>query len=177
MRHKKAFRKFSRTPAHRRAMFRNLATSLVLHKQIETTLPKAKELKRIVDKLVTLGKTDTLHNRRRAMAYLMPVNRESKDSKEKWTAVHMLFTDIAPGFSERSGGYTRVIRTRVRPGDKAQMAYIGFVEAGAVEAKGEEKTRKRRVSRSAVSGAETAAVSTEKSSGESSGSADTATAE
>jgi large subunit ribosomal protein L17 len=150
MRHRKAFRKFSRTPAHRRAMFRNLATSLVLHDKIETTLPKAKELKRIVDKLVTLGKSDTLHNRRRAMAYLMPVNREAKDDKEKWTAVHKLFTDIALRFSEREGGYTRVIRTRVRPGDKAQMAFIGFVEAGAVEKKGGEKSRKRRISRTKV---------------------------
>jgi large subunit ribosomal protein L17 len=150
MRHRKAFRKFSRTPAHRRAMFRNLATSLVLHDRIETTLPKAKELKRIVDKLVTLGKSDTLHNRRRAMAYLMPVNREAKDDKEKWTAVHKLFTDIALRFSEREGGYTRVIRTRVRPGDKAQMAFIGFVEAGSVEKKGGEQTRKRRISRTRV---------------------------
>lgn len=150
MRHRKAFRKFSRTPAHRRAMFRNMATSLVLHDKIETTLPKAKELKRIVDKLVTLGKSDTLHNRRRAMAYLMPVNREAKDDKEKWTAVHKLFTDIALRFSEREGGYTRVIRTRVRPGDKAQMAFIGFVEAGSVEKKGGEKTRKRRISRGKV---------------------------
>lgn len=155
MRHKKAFRKFSRTPAHRRAMFRNLATSLVLHDRIETTLPKAKELKRIVDKLVTLGKTDSLHNRRRAMAYLMPVNREAKDDKEKWTAVHKLFTDIAVRFADRNGGYTRVLRTRVRPGDKAQMAYIGFVEAGAVEKKGTEKTRKRRVSRAATETVET----------------------
>lgn len=146
MRHKKAFRKFSRTPAHRRAMFRNLATALVIHDNIETTLPKAKELKRIVDKLVTLGKSDTLHNRRRAMAYLMPINREAKDDKEKWTAVHKLFTDIATRFTTREGGYTRVIRTRVRPGDKAQMAYIGFVEAGEIEKKGGEK-RKRRTAR------------------------------
>jgi large subunit ribosomal protein L17 len=172
MRHKKAFRKFSRTPAHRRAMFRNLATSLVLHDRIETTLPKAKELKRIADKLVTLGKTDTLHNRRRAMSYLMPVNREAKDNKEKWTAVHKLFSDIAMRYADRNGGYTRVIRTRVRPGDKAQMAYIGFVEAGVVDKKGAEKSRKRRVSRSSVSkadsssAAETASQSVEASSAE-----------
>ncbi len=150
MRHKKAFRKFSRTPAHRRAMFRNLATSLVLHDRIETTLPKAKELKRVVDKLVTLGKVDNLHNRRKAMAYLMPVNRTAKDNKEKWTAVHKLFTDIALRYTERNGGYTRVIRTRVRPGDKAQMAFIGFVEAGSIENKEQTKTRKRRISREVV---------------------------
>ncbi len=172
MRHKKAFRKFSRTPAHRRAMFRNLATSLVLHERIETTLPKAKELKKVIDKLVTVGKTDSLHNRRRAMSYLMPINREAKDNKEKWTAVHKLFTDIAPRYAERSGGYTRVIRTRVRPGDKAQMAYIGFVEAGAVGKKGEEKTRKRRVSRSSVPPTES--VTSEKAASQT---ADTSSAE
>jgi len=147
MRHQHAFRKFSRTASHRRAMFRNLATALVLNDSIETTVQKAKELKRIVDKLVTLGKTDSLHNRRQAMKYLMPINKEEDGNALKWTAVHKLFTDIGLRFTERAGGYTRVIRTRVRPGDKAQMAYIGFVEAGAVMAKAEPK-KKRRTSRS-----------------------------
>lgn len=158
MRHKKAFRKFSRTPAHRRAMFRNLATALVVHDSIETTLPKAKELKRVIDKLVTLGKKDTLHNRRRAMQFLMPINREETGNTEKWTAVHKLFTDIALRFTERSGGYTRVLKTRIRPGDKAQMAYIGFVEAGGVEVKGEDKKRKRRVARVSEEGSSTSAA-------------------
>lgn len=144
-------------------MFRNLATALVLHDSIETTLPKAKELKRVADKLVTLGKTDTLHNRRRAMQFLMPVNKEAKNETEKWTAVHKLFTDIGLRYAERSGGYTRVLKTRVRPGDKAQMAYIGFVEAG-VKPKAEDKKRKRRVTRAVsdagTTGADTANVST-----------------
>jgi len=147
MRHQNAFRKFSRTPAHRRAMFRNLATALVIHDRIETTLPKAKELKRIADKLITLGKTDTLPNRRRAMAYLMPINKEAKGNALKWTAVHKLFTELAPQFQERAGGYTRVLRTRVRLGDATQMAIIAFVEGGSVETKGPEKKRKRRVAK------------------------------
>lgn len=145
MRHQHAFRKFSRTPSHRRAMFRNLATALILNENIETTIEKAKELKRVADKLVTLGKKDSLHNRRQAMRFLMPVNKEASGNAQKWTAVHKLFTDIAPRFSSRAGGYTRVIRTQVRQGDKAQLAYIGFVEAGEVQAKAEPK--KRRVTR------------------------------
>lgn len=153
MRHQHAFRKFSRTPAHRRAMFRNLATALVLNGKLETTVEKAKELKRIADKLVTLGKSDTLHNRRQAMRYLMPINKEADGNAQKWTAVHKLFTEIAPGFSTRAGGYTRVIRTTVRQGDKAQLAYIGFVESGDVAPKTEAK-KKRRVTRK-VESAET----------------------
>jgi len=144
MRHAKAFRKLGRTPAHRRALFRNLATSLVLHDRIETTLPKAKELKRIADKLVTLGKKNNLHARRQAMGYLFASNLTSKKkehSGNKLTAVHKLFEEIAPKFADRSGGYTRVLRTKVREGDKAQMAIIEFVEA---EMKAKEPVRKKR---------------------------------
>ena len=144
MRHEKAFRKLGRTPAHRRALFRNLATSLVLHDRIETTLPKAKELKRIADKLVTLGKKNNLHAKRQAMGYLFANNITSKKkehSKTKLTAVHKLFEEIAPRYSERSGGYTRVLRTKVREGDRAQMAIIEFVEA---ELKAKEPARKKR---------------------------------
>ncbi len=148
MRHQNAFRKLNRTASHRRAMFRNLATSLVIHDRIETTLPKAKELKRIADKLITLGKTDSLANRRKAMAYLMPINKEAKGNALKWTAVHKLFTELAPQFQERAGGYTRVLRTRIRPGDATQMALIAFVEGGVVETKGaEKKKRTRRVAK------------------------------
>ena len=151
MRHKKAFRKLGRNPSHRRALFRNMATSLILHDQIETTLPKAKELKRVADKLITLGKTDSLHNRRQAMGFLMPQNRTAEGNAQKWTAVHKLFTELAPRFSERHGGYTRVLRTRKRDGDKAQMAVIQFVE-GTVEQKAP-KRRRRRVSKGAETGA------------------------
>ncbi|MFN8390916.1 MAG: 50S ribosomal protein L17 [Bdellovibrionota bacterium] len=144
MNHRNAFRKLGRTASHRRSMFRNLATSLVLHNRIETTLPKAKELKRIADKLVTLGKNDTLHTRRQAMTYLYAMNREASGNAQKWTAVHRLFTVIAPRYEGRNGGYTRVIRTRKRDGDKAQLAMIEFVEADLRSDKPEKK-RKRRV--------------------------------
>ncbi|MCL4125746.1 UNVERIFIED_CONTAM: hypothetical protein GTU68_047155 [Idotea baltica] len=147
MRHKKANSKLGRTPSHKRALLRNLATSLVIHDRIETTLPKAKALRRVADKLVTLGKRNTLHHRRQAMSFLF-----------KRTAVHKLFEEIAPRYEERNGGYTRVVRTRKRPGDNAQMAIIEFVEAGSGVT--EEPTRKkRRVKKSPV--AETTEVVTE----------------
>ena len=149
MRHNNAFKKLNRTPAHRRALLRNLATSLVLHDQIETTLPKAKALKRVADGLVTLAKEDNLHNRRQAMQFLFAINRRAVGETTKLTAVHKLFTEIAPKFAERNGGYTRVIRTRLREGDKAQMAVIQFVE-GAVQAKEKKGARKRRVGKAAA---------------------------
>ena len=142
MRHKNAFRKLNRSTAHRRALLRNLATSLVLHNRIETTLPKAKELKRVADKLVTLGKKNTLHSRRQAMGYLFAINRAATGNAQKLTAVHKLFEEIAPRFAERNGGYTRVVRTRKRDGDKAQLAVIEFVEESVKQAP---KKRARRV--------------------------------
>ena len=145
MRHAKAFRKLGRNPSHRRATLRNLATSLVIHDSIETTLPKAKELRRIADRLVTLGKKNTLHTRRQAMSYLYAINAKDNGNKKKLTAVHKLFEEISPRYTERNGGYTRVIRTRKRDGDNAQMAIIQFVEAEV--AKKETPKRKRRVKR------------------------------
>ena len=142
MRHQKALKKLNRTASHRRALLRNLATSLVLHNRIETTLPKAKALKRVADKLITLGKVDNLHNRRLAMSYLFAINRTESGNAQKWTAVHKLFTELAPRFAERHGGYTRVLRTRKRDGDKAQLALIEFVESDVQKT---EKRRKRRV--------------------------------
>ena len=115
MRHQGAFRKFSRSPAHRRAMFRNLATSLVERERFETTIQKAKDLRRVVEKLVSLASTDTLANRRQAHGFLM-----TKDS------VHKLFTDIGPRFKGRAGGFTRVIRTRIRACGAAEMGLIEF---------------------------------------------------
>ena len=146
MRHNKAFQKLSRTPAHRKALFRNLATALVLKDSIKTTLVKAKELKRVADKLVTYGKRNTLHSRRLAMAYLIPVNREIGENAQKLSAVHRLFNEIAPRYSGRDGGYTRVVRLPKRQGDKAPMAVIQFVE-GAVEKKAK---RQRRVVKKAA---------------------------
>ena len=139
MNHRKAFRKLGRTPSHRKALLRNLATSLIIEGKIETTLEKAKELRRVADKMVTLGKRGNLHSRRRAMAYLMQINRKENHDAKKLTAVHKLFNEISPKFSERSGGYTRVIRTRKRVGDNAQLAIIEFVGEEL-----ESKTKRRR---------------------------------
>jgi len=117
MRHKKAFRKFSRTPAHRRAMFRNMATSLLWQEHFETTVQKAKDLRAVVEKLITVAKENSLHRRRKAYDYL-----------QDKAVVHKLFAEIGPRYKERPGGYTRVLRTRVRPGDGAELAIIELVE-------------------------------------------------
>lgn len=156
MKHRQSLRKLGRSPSHRRATLRNLATSLILHKRIETTLPKAKELRRVADKLVTLGKKNTLHARRTAMSYLFAMNREVAGDKQKLTPVHKLFTEIAPGFSSRNGGYTRVLRTRIRKGDNAQMALIEFV-SGDVQPRKE--TRKKRAVKRATETAPVVAAS------------------
>ena len=145
MRHKKGLGKLNRDSSHRHGMLRNLATSLVLHGTIETTIARAKELKRVADKLITLGKKDSLHARRQAMAFLRPINKNKTGNAQKWTAVHKLFTELAPMYSERNGGYTRVLRSGKRDGDNAQMAIIQFVEA-EVQAK-EKKRKKRKVAR------------------------------
>ena len=117
MRHKKKLRKLNRTPSHRRALFRNMATALLERERCETTLPKAKELRGVVERLITLAGEDTLHRRRQAYGYLC--------SK---AVVHKLFAEIGPRFKERPGGYTRVVRTRRRAGDCAEMAVIELVE-------------------------------------------------
>lgn len=159
MNHGKNLRKLGRNPAHRRALMRNLATALVLNERIETTLPKAKELRRVADKLVTLGKKGDLHARRRAMSYLMPVNRFASGNAQKTSAVHKLFEELAPRFENRNGGYTRVIRGRKDPvgkrvdgrrdGDGAQMAIIEFVEEEVRQAK-PQKRKRRTVKRAAA---------------------------
>jgi len=117
MRHKKSGRKLNRNSSHRSAMFRNMAASLLEHESITTTVPKAKELRRVVEPLVTLGKEDSVSKRRLAFARL-----RSK------SAVGKLFTDIGPRFSGRPGGYTRILKCGNRPGDNAPMAIIEFVE-------------------------------------------------
>ncbi len=143
MKHRKSFKKLNRTASHRKALLKNLLTALVLHEKIETTLPKAKALKPVADKLITLGKTNTLHSRRQAMQMLFAMNREEQGNALKLTPVHKLFTEIAPRYTERNGGYTRVVRTRKRLGDNTQMAIITFVE-GKVATKAPKK-RERRV--------------------------------
>lgn len=118
MRHKSGLRKLNRTKEHRKALFRNMATSLVMGEKIETTIEKAKELRPIVERLVTRARQDTLANRRLTLGYLQDKG-----------AVHKLFVDLAPRFRTRPGGYTRITRTRNRAGDAAEMAYLEFVEA------------------------------------------------
>ena len=117
MKHGSGYRKLNRTPEHRKAMFANMAGSLIEHEQIKTTLPKAKELKRVVDKLVTLGKRGDLHARRQADAQL-----------KQDVHVQKLFAVLGPRYQERSGGYTRVLKAGFRYGDMAPMAIIELVD-------------------------------------------------
>lgn len=117
MRHGHGYRKLGRVSSHRRAMLRNMATSLVLHERIETTVPKAKELRSIVDKMITLGKRGDLHARRQAASYLF--------SDE---AVKKVFAELAPRFKDRPGGYTRILKKGYRFGDGADMAFLELVD-------------------------------------------------
>ena len=117
MRHQKAGRKFSRTSAHREAMFRNMAASLIKHGLIKTTLPKAKELRRVAEPLLTLGKIDGVANRRLAFSRLR--------DKE---AVGTLFTTLGPRYQSRPGGYLRILKCGFRAGDNAPMAYVELVD-------------------------------------------------
>ncbi|AOW45860.1 50S ribosomal protein L17 [Acetobacter ascendens] len=126
MRHGIAGRKLGVTSSHRAAMFRNMAVALIKHEQITTTLPKAKELRPVVEKLITLGKRGDLHARRQAFAML-------RDD----VIVKKLFTAIAERYKARSGGYTRVLRAGVRYGDAAPMAVIELVDRD-VSAKGQD---------------------------------------
>ncbi len=124
MRHGNTNRKLNRTSAHRKAMFANMSASLIKHEQIVTTLPKAKELRPIVEKLITLGKRGDLHARRQAIAQL-------RDE----TQVQKLFSTVGPRYKERQGGYTRILKAGFRYGDNAPMAVIELVDRD-VEAKG-----------------------------------------
>jgi large subunit ribosomal protein L17 len=124
MRHGVAHRKLNRTASHRRAMFANMAASLIEHEQIVTTLPKAKELKPIMDKLITLAKRGDLHARRQAIAKI-----RNKDQVGK------LFATLGPRYQERQGGYTRVLKAGFRHGDNAPLAVIELVDRDP-EAKG-----------------------------------------
>ena len=126
MRHRKSGRKLNRTSSHRKALFMNLAQALIKHEQIITTLPKAKELRAVTDKLITLGKKGGLANRRRALSRL-------QDGK----MVEKLFSELAERYKERPGGYTRVIRAGFRSGDAAPMAVIELVERNE-EARGQD---------------------------------------
>jgi large subunit ribosomal protein L17 len=123
MRHKKSGRKLGRNSSHRKAMFRNMATSLVQHETIKTTVPKAKELRRVIEPLITLAKVDGVANRRLAFSRL----------RDK-AAVGKLFSDLGPRFKERPGGYLRILKIGPRPGDAAPMAIVQLVDGPAEEA-------------------------------------------
>lgn len=124
MRHAKAGRKLNRTSSHRKAMFANMSASLIEHEQIITTLPKAKELRPIVEKLVTLGKRGNLHARRQAISAI----RDEAQAKK-------LFDVLAPRYADRRGGYLRIMKAGFRHGDNAPMAVIEFVDRD-VDARG-----------------------------------------
>ena len=117
MRHQKSGRKFSRTSAHREAMFKNMAASLFKHELIKTTLPKAKELRRVAEPLITLAKVDSVANRRLAFARL-------RDNE----AVGNLFTILGPRYANRPGGYLRLLKCGFRAGDNAPMAYVELID-------------------------------------------------
>ena len=130
MRHRHGARKLNRTSTHRKAMFSNMVVSLLTHEQIKTTLPKAKELRRVTDKMITLGKRGTLHARRRAYSYLRDDGTVAK-----------LFSALAERYKDRPGGYTRVLKAGFRYGDSAPMAVIELVDRDP-DAKGaEDKAR------------------------------------
>jgi len=117
MRHRKSGRKFNRNSSHRKAMFKNMAASLVEHELIKTTLPKAKELRRVAEPLITLAKNDSVANRRLAFA------RVRDDA-----VVAKLFNELGPRYQDRPGGYIRILKCGFRPGDAAPMAYVELVD-------------------------------------------------
>lgn len=128
MRHRKSGRQLNRNSSHRQAMFRNMASALISHEIIKTTLPKAKELRRVVEPLITLAKVDSVANRRLAFARTRNIETVAK-----------LFNEVGPRFVNRAGGYTRILKCGFRAGDNAPMAYIELVERPevAVEATAE----------------------------------------
>jgi large subunit ribosomal protein L17 len=130
MRHGKARRKLGRKPEHRKAMFANMAAALIKHEQITTTLPKAKELRPVVEKLVTLGKRGDLHARRQAVAQMRDV-----------AMVKKLFEVLGPRYKDRDGGYTRVLKAGFRYGDSAAVAVIEFVDRDPAAKGAEDRAR------------------------------------
>src|ERR1700728_1124525 len=123
MRHRNSGRQLSRNSSHRHALLRNMATSLLRHETIRTTVPKAKELRRVVEPLITLAKVDSLAKRRLAYSRLRDV-----------AVVEKLFDDLGPRFKSRAGGYTRILKMEPRPGDAADMALMQLVEEVKAEA-------------------------------------------
>jgi large subunit ribosomal protein L17 len=155
MRHGLTGRQLSRNSTHRAAMLRNMAASLLRHETIKTTIPKAKELRRIVEPLITLGKTDSEANRRRAFSRL-------RDAE----VVTKLFDELGPRFKARPGGYTRILHMAPRAGDNAEMALMALVDRAAAaveapaadEAEKKPKARKKKASAPETAAAEAAAA-------------------
>jgi large subunit ribosomal protein L17 len=149
MRHQLSGRQLSRNSSHRWAMLKNMAASLLAHETIRTTVPKAKELRRVVEPLITLGKTDSLANRRRAFAKL-----RSDD------LVIKLFEDIGPRFKARAGGYTRILKMDERPGDNAPMALMQLVDKKVEAQAAAEPEKKAKRAKKAAPAKEAAAEET-----------------
>jgi len=139
MRHGNAHRKFNRKSEHRRAMFANMAAALIKHEQIVTTLPKAKDLRPVIEKLVTLGKRGDLHARRQAVAQLRDAPMVKK-----------LFEVLGPRYRERNGGYTRVLKAGYRYGDSAPVAVIEFVDRDTAAKGAGEATKEETAAESAA---------------------------
>jgi large subunit ribosomal protein L17 len=130
MRHRNSGRQLSRNASHRHAMLRNMATSLLQHETIRTTVPKAKELRRVVEPLITLAKVDSIAMRRLAYARLRDEN-----------VVEKLFADLGPRFKARAGGYTRILKMEPRPGDSADMALMQLVDSAVVVTEKKDDTK------------------------------------
>ncbi len=145
MRHRKGFNHLSRTKAHREAMFANMASSLILHKRIQTTIAKAKALRTYVEPLITKSKSDTTHSRRVVFSYL----------RNKY-AVSELFREVSPKIAERPGGYTRILKTGSRLGDNAELCIIELVDynENLLTAKEDKKTKRSRTRRGGKGGSE-----------------------
>ena len=145
-RHKYIGRKFKREKGHRDLMLRNLATSLILHEKVKTTLPKAKEIRPIVEKLITKGRKNNLLTRRTLNSYLLDKNATEK-----------LMVEISPLYENRNGGYTRIVKLGVRPGDAAEMAYIELLDTEklAKKVKEAEKTKAKPAEKKGAANKET----------------------
>ncbi|MBI4473015.1 MAG: 50S ribosomal protein L17 [Acidobacteria bacterium] len=150
MRHRNHHRKLSRNSSHRRALLRNLVTDFLEHERLETTVPKAKEIRPLAEKMITLGKRDTLHARRQVQGYLL------RDAIAK-----KVFDTIAPKFADRNGGYSRIIRTRYRRGDGAELAIIELI-GSELEVKKAERAEKAKEKESKKAGKEKKEEETDK---------------
>jgi large subunit ribosomal protein L17 len=152
MRHRNSGRQLSRNASHRHAMLRNMATSLLQHETIRTTVPKAKELRRVVEPLITLAKVDSIAMRRLAYARLRDEN-----------VVEKLFADLGPRFKARAGGYTRILKMEPRPGDSADMALMQLVDLAPVEAEKKDDSKAAKTPKAAPKKTKKAASAAEES--------------